>query len=482
MRSGRADSRPRSLVRRMVWLSAGAAALGGLASSLASAGAAGGLFAAHRDAVMRSAAERLAEETFEELHETLEEARIGAINTDGDDDESIAVRRKRAEARPEISWVYELSLLDELEDVDLPNARARIDGARGLLAGDARLPRSPAGDCENFSTSSGSFRACTVVLEDGITLTLASSTRDAEARLQLLLWSALIGCVVAACFGAILSRAAASWALSPLHALEQRVRSVDAHDPKPDLLEPPLAHQELEAVRGSVAELVESLRDALSSARRFASHAAHELRTPLTTIAGQLELLSERSDADPSLESVRRQVHELVELVQRLLILAQRNSLLRGDAETVDLADVLESVRERLPPVLHARLHAEAGEDVLVRGDASLLRAMLSNAIDNALKFSSDSVEVRVHVQGERASIGVVDRGPGIPEGERERVFDAFYRTPEARAGGAFGQGLGLALIAHVAEVHGGTAHIEETGAGTHLRIDLPLWAARSRP
>ncbi|HEY8428573.1 MAG TPA: HAMP domain-containing sensor histidine kinase [Sandaracinaceae bacterium] len=453
-------------MRRVALASALAAAIGGASAALVSGTAATGLLAAREDEALRAAAHRLAREVEDEVEDELDEAEEGGL--------PIEAREGARRA------AYREALADELDDVELPAARARIDDALGLVAGDGALPRARAGECSPGVLDGAPVRACTVALGSG-TLTLATSASEAQARRPLFAWSALAGLLMGALLGGLASHRAAGWALGPLVELSDRVRRVRPDDPDPAVLEPPLEHAELEALRADITELLERLRDALSAARGFAARAAHELRTPLATIAGELELLAEQVGPEDAaaVTAARERVDDLVTLVERLLILAQPDPL-AGSAETVDLADVLESVHGGLPAAARERIDARADEDAIVRGDAALLGALLSNAIDNALKFSSGPVAVRVARGGGEVRIEVEDGGPGIPKDELERVFAPFYRTAEARRSGALGHGVGLALIAHVARVHGGSARIESApGEGTRLTVRLPAWAPR---
>ncbi|HWB81486.1 MAG TPA: ATP-binding protein, partial [Nannocystaceae bacterium] len=142
--------------------------------------------------------------------------------------------------------------------------------------------------------------------------------------------------------------------------------------------------------------------------------------------------------------------------------------------EAVELVDVVDAVRAALPEAERERVHAEIDGEPIVRGDPELLRAMIHNAIDNALKFSRERVDVRIHGD-ERVVIDVIDRGPGIPASERDAVFAAFYRRADTR--GTPGHGIGLALIAHVAAAHDGHAELVDAKLGAHLQITLPRWA-----
>lgn len=455
--------RGKSLVGRVALASALAAGIGGAAAALAVGTTATGLLSIYDEDTLRSAAFRLASEVKEEALDIV-------------DDDPLALRARG-------TLVYDAALADELTDVDLPEARARIDGPEGHIAGDPRLPPAELGTCEDGMYAGRPVHLCAVPFAAQHTLTLAMSARDARARLPLLGWSALVGVLVGALIGGIASRRAVVWALRPLTTLSSRVRAVRPNDPRPEVLAPPLEHRELEALRSAIALLVEQLSGALASARGFAAEAAHELRTPLTTVAGELELLAEASPGDAAaVEAARRRVSDLVTLVQRLLILAQADPLDVSGGDAVDLADVLDAVREDLPEPARARVQGEVEDDVLVRGDPALLRALLSNAIGNALKFSEGAVEVRIGREGDEACIEVEDRGPGIATEDLERVFAPFFRSAAARGSGALGHGVGLALIAHVAKVHGGGARIDsKPGEGTRLEVRLPRWTPRSK-
>jgi signal transduction histidine kinase len=461
----RRAGRAKSLSRRVALASALAAAVGGATAALAAGTAATGLLAAHDDATLRAAAIDLASEVEEEVIEDREEHGF------------------TVEGVP-MNLVYEKALVDEIDDVDLPGARARIDRPEGHVAGDPSAPRPPIGTCEDAKIGEVPVRACTVAA-GAWTLSLATSAYGIEVREDLLSWSVLLGIAIGALLGGLASHRASVWALRPLLALSERVRRVEPADPHPSVLEPALAHEELEALRVAVVHLVEQLGEALASARGFAAEAAHELRTPLTTIAGELELLAETATPEDALAvgQARRRVDDLVTLVQRLLILAQSDPLAGAGADAVDLADVLDAVQGALPAERRARLDADVEDDVLVRGDPALLGALLTNAVDNALKFSEGPVRVGIRRVAGEALVEVIDAGPGIAEEERERVFEPFYRSRVARRSGALGHGVGLALIAHVARVHGGRARIDsKPGEGTRLEVRLPGWAPKTEP
>lgn len=362
-------------------------------------------------------------------------------------------------------------LAHELAEIPHVGRSAAIFHSGAAPVGDTSLPRLAAGECMVLDPFDAVRRVCAAPLDDGV-LVLGYSAEDERKRLGTLAWSLLVGGVIGAVLGGLASRRAAGWALAPLTRLGDEVRAIDSSAPHFEAT--PGDPHEVEQLARALANLVERLAATLAHAQNFAAQAAHELRTPLTALAGELELLAERSDADnrPAIEAVRRRVDELARLIQRLLVLADSSTIERGEA--VDLADLVDLVLDALPSETRARVHARVGEDMLVRGDAELLRAMLVNAVDNAHKFSAGPIELDVSERDGQLCIEVRDQGPGLAPDERERVFLPFVRA--ARTAKVAGHGLGLALIRHVATVHGGSAAFADAARGARLVIQLPRW------
>jgi signal transduction histidine kinase len=371
-------------------------------------------------------------------------------------------------------------LAHELEDVKLEGARASLwmDGRR--VAGALDLPALAANECEKLTVHAHVIRACTMPVGAHATVTLAITTQAEQARSNLLVRALSVGTLGGALLGGLLSYFLARWAIAPLNRLRDGVRRIQPESPQITSIREPVPQLEVEELRLAVLNLIERLAAALSHAQAFAAEAAHELRTPLTTIAGELELLiEEASPAAEALTRTREQVLDLTALVQRLLALAQARPLAVGEGEVVDLSDVVALVEQALSTEERARVQSSCADDVLVAGDAALLRSLLSNAVGNALKFSSGLVRISLSGDGERALLDVIDSGPGVSAAEREQVFVPFYRSSAVRASGTKGHGLGLALIASVARRHHGKAAFLPAVSGAHLRIELPRLAMR---
>ncbi|HST02025.1 MAG TPA: ATP-binding protein [Usitatibacter sp.] len=219
--------------------------------------------------------------------------------------------------------------------------------------------------------------------------------------------------------------------------------------------------------------LLARLGGALSSQRQFIADAAHELRTPLTALKLQLQLAQRARDA-----AEREKAHAMlgegiaraVRLVEQLLALARLDPDAPAKRDAVDLAALAQAAVQ-----VHAAraleegltLAAEAPEPVPVEGDRVALETLLDNLVDNALRYTrAGKVVVRARREGRGAVLEVEDTGPGIPAGERQRVFDRFYRGDAAPTGCT---GLGLAIVKRIAERHGASVSLAEGGDGKGL-------------
>lgn len=263
--------------------------------------------------------------------------------------------------------------------------------------------------------------------------------------------------------------------LMPLEQLRAAVVDVDASSPRAVHLPPQTGLQELDALRSALMNLLERLEGELIRARRFAANAAHELRTPLTKISMDLELSLEARDLDrATLQRLQKTTDQLRRLTERLLLLATPQDAF-DLTQATSMSALVEALPERRPPADTARLHIDAScGDGLVRGDPVLLTAVLDNAVDNALKFSSGPVSITLREAAEngRVLVDVEDHGPGVPEDRLEELFEPFTRASNVNQPGA---GLGLALGAHITRAFGGRiAFVRGRKHGACLRIDLP--------
>ena len=212
--------------------------------------------------------------------------------------------------------------------------------------------------------------------------------------------------------------------------------------------------------------------------RRFTADAAHELRTPVAAIKAQAQVARaasgepERSHAlDNAILGCDRAAH----LIEQLLTLARVDTLGGDMAEPCRLRAISTEVIAALAPAAlekGVQLELLAGDEAAVRGNPELLRMLLRNLLDNSIRHTPPGTSVQVGITHESGDIclSVSDNGPGIPEQERARVLERFYRPPGTQASGS---GLGLSIVKRIAEVHGATLEILPVSAGQGLRVTV---------
>jgi signal transduction histidine kinase len=218
------------------------------------------------------------------------------------------------------------------------------------------------------------------------------------------------------------------------------------------------------------ASRVEAL---VRSHQSLLANASHELRSPLARMKMAVSMLEDASPTqrDRLKREIDTNVAELDALVEEVL-LASRLDATPALAEH-DAVDLLALAAEE-----SARVDAAVdGQALAVQGDERLLRRALRNLLENAHRYGGGDITVHTERAGTQALVRVSDRGPGVPEGLRERVFEAFYRMP-GHAEKAGGVGLGLSLVKQIAERHGGSVRCEaREGGGSCFVLSLPASA-----
>ena len=249
--------------------------------------------------------------------------------------------------------------------------------------------------------------------------------------------------------------------------------------------------EEIATLARSFNGLILRLEQTLEAERNFTQDAAHELRTPLTVVSGELEYaLSNAPEAGrhrAGLERAAEQVRTMTELVEALLFLKRTAPGSAADwreRTPVNLSDVVREAWGELgahSPARVSDVSITCEDEVLVGGHAALLASAVRNLISNALKFTHAGQAVRISVQAVHPCgvVCVEDAGRGVAPEERERVFQPFYRDPEARAD-TDGSGLGLAILRRVARAHGGEVTLTASAiGGARFELSLPVWATK---
>jgi signal transduction histidine kinase len=323
-------------------------------------------------------------------------------------------------------------------------------------------------------------------LGDGTWRMFSTATRDrviqvaqpVAIRRSLAAQAALRGVAPILALGPILA-VAIGWSVSvslwPVRRLAAEVKRRDA-----DALDPVAASglpAEVSPLVESINALLARLRSAFDAQRAFVSDAAHELRSPLTALKLQLQLLRRSTDPasrDEALEALAAGIERATHLVTQLLTLARAEpGGQRAAPAPTDLAETARQAVADVVPLADAksiRLSLQARGVDTVLGDAMELRILVRNLVDNAVRYTpaGGQVELTVGEDGGQVVLTVDDSGPGIPESDRSRVFDRFFRRADGDAAGRdeTGSGLGLAIVRNIAQRHGASVHLTDSRLG----------------
>jgi two-component system sensor histidine kinase TctE len=270
--------------------------------------------------------------------------------------------------------------------------------------------------------------------------------------------------------------------LAPLKLLRREIASRSHRDLSP--VEESRAPHEVLPIIHEINGLMRRLGQAIEAQQRFIADAAHQLRTPLSGLKAQASLALRQSDPESrqhSLEQLSLSTDRTIRLINQMLTLAQvePGSEKIFDLKLFDLSELLkEATREWVPAALKKDM--DLGYEgpvgaVMINGDRIRIKMMIDNLIDNAVRYSPDGSSVTTRIEAAEGSVvlTIEDNGPGIPVGEREAVFQRFYRilgNPVA------GSGLGLSIVHEIAASHGAHVSIEDRGGrGTSVKVVFPL-------
>jgi two-component system, OmpR family, sensor histidine kinase PrrB len=346
------------------------------------------------------------------------------------------------------------------------------------------LPELPAGYADTY-VDGVRYRVRTVEIRvpEPMSVAVGATYDDTIASTNNLHRRVILVCGFAVGAGAVLGWVLAAFAVRPLKRLAQQTRQIDAGDEAPDV--EVRGATEAVDIADAVNGLLQSIwkeqdrtKAALASARDFASVSAHELRTPLTAMRTNLEVLSTLDLPEEQRKEVLNDVIRTQSRIEATLAALER--LAQGELSTsddhvpVDITELLDRAAHdamRIYPDLDVSL--VPAPTMIIVGLPAGLRLAVDNAIANAVKHGGATrVQLSAVSSREGVEIAIDDDGTGVPEEERKVVFERFSRGSTASHSGS---GLGLALVAQQAELHGGTASLEASPlGGARLVLKLP--------
>jgi two-component system, OmpR family, sensor histidine kinase MprB len=312
---------------------------------------------------------------------------------------------------------------------------------------------------ETVEVSQHSLRVYTRAFPGGrllvVALDRASSVSALHRLRRLLAFGGLAAAVLTALALVVVTRRA----LRPLRRVAEVAETVTRTGDLSQRVPPVAGSQEPALLARSINEMLDRLSASDEALRRMIADASHELRTPLTTLRGNLELLGSvpalaEPDRAEALRDAAAEAGRMQALIDDMLDLAHSEAIPRR--ETIPLRSLV----------------GDAPDGVALRGDPAGLERMLANLRLNADRYAGGS-ELMATADGDRIAIRVVDHGPGVPPGERERVFERFARGGDQQR--IPGSGLGLSIARNIARSHGGDIQIEDTpGGGATFVVTLP--------
>lgn len=330
--------------------------------------------------------------------------------------------------------------------------------AKSRLKGELSL-----GQADSISTPRGS----------GLVVGFIYGQSIVNSRRLLLTWMAVAIPVL------LLIVAAVVWfavglALSPVEAIRRRVATIAANDLSERVPETG-GHDEVAQLARTVNAMLNRLESSTRVQQEFVSNASHELRSPLTTLLATVERASNHLDETDWVEftdSIRREGRRIGSLVDDLFFLArsdERREEIRR--EEVDLDDILDEEARRVRQMTTLTISTAEVRPTRVWGDPAMLRRMVRNVVDNALRFANEEVSFSTRYVGSMAEICVHDDGAGVNVATSDRLFQRFVRSDTARSRASGGAGLGLPIVAEIAQRHGGTARFVNVESGSMMCI-----------
>ena len=289
-----------------------------------------------------------------------------------------------------------------------------------------------------------------------------------------------------------------SSALRPLREVERTAKDIEQGNFEKRLIEKP-ENTEIGKLNKSLNSMLDGIETAfvsrgktLDQMRRFLADASHELRTPLASVQGYAELyrmgaMKKKADVSEAMERIESEAKRMSGLVDNLLTLTRLDEL--KELEKTE-ADVLAIARSAVQDAQAANLDNDfeicdlAGADLsetqrlIAEVDSNQIKQVFTNLLANAARFSPKDKPVSVSLgeDDEKLVLKVIDRGEGIPEQFREKVFDRFYRVDNSRNNETGGSGLGLAIVKSIIDAHNGAIEIKETdGGGATFEISIPI-------
>jgi signal transduction histidine kinase len=372
---------------------------------------------------------------------------------------------------------------DDDEFVQVLSPGGRVIAASPNAAGSRPLARTGPGEAGRVEVPFEDDPFLAVATEartpEGAFTVVAGRTLDTvEESTQALVALLAVGLPLLLVVVALVTRRVVGRALRPVESIRAEVDGISTTELHRRVQVPP-SGDEISRLAATMNSMLDRLQRGRDRQRRFVSDAAHELRSPVASIRQHAELALAHPGAVPPDEMARTVLDDdlrLQRLVEDLLLLARMDERTEEvPPQHVDLDDVVLAEIERIRQTDGTVIDARRLSGGRVGGDPKRLGRLVGNLLENASRHARSAVAVSLSEEGDEVVLVVDDDGPGIPSEYRARIFERFVRLDEARDRDSGGAGLGLAIVAEVAAVHGGTSRAMESPlGGARFEVRLP--------
>ncbi len=324
-------------------------------------------------------------------------------------------------------------------------------------------------------------RARSFTLSGGFHLLVGRDIYELEETQQRIIRALILGFVITLILGGVGGVVLSRRVMKRLESINTISREIIEGDLSRRI---PLRHSgdEFDSLASNLNAMLDRIEELMDDVRRVSDSIAHDLRTPLARLRNRLELLrteAERHNGDADLaRQAMNDADGLLETFNALLRIARIETRQRREAfEKLNIGTLLHDVVELYEPLAEEKgqsLKLQIDDIVHLHGDRDLLFQAMANLLDNAIKYTPPQgrIQVTLEARDGRGRITLADSGPGIPEAERQQVFQRFYRLEKSRT--SPGSGLGLSLVMAVAKIHGMTMKLEDNRPGLRVVCEFP--------
>ncbi|MET3728286.1 signal transduction histidine kinase [Fictibacillus halophilus] len=242
------------------------------------------------------------------------------------------------------------------------------------------------------------------------------------------------------------------------------------------------SNDELNKMARTFNHMMDLLENNYKKQEQFVSDASHELRTPLTVIESYAKMLKRWGGSRPEIleeavEAIHSESLRMKELTQQMLVLARDESQVDLQLQQTELVKMAKNAAKNLNKAYERKIRVQSNiDEIHIECDSLKLKQVLIILLDNAIKYSSEAIEVELTKQGNSVRISVTDYGIGIPKENLDKVYDRFFRVDQARSRDTGGAGLGLSIAKQIVSAHQGKLHlVSEEGKGTTFTMEIPV-------